>query len=77
MTCPVSRILACIEQRYRTRLNCEPRIPLQIVFGQIALEVQKERFKHESKCVRCRSNESAAQTYRSNRARTGGRRWIA
>jgi hypothetical protein len=78
MTCPVASSLARIERQYRERLNCEARVPHQIVFGQIALEIQRERFKHENKCVRCRSNESAAPTYRSsNRARRGGLRWIA
>jgi hypothetical protein len=63
-TCPVANSLSRLERRYRARLNSETRVPLQIVFGQIALEVQRKRFKHESRCVRCRRNESAPHTYR-------------
>jgi hypothetical protein len=63
-SCPIARILARIERRHRTRLNLETRLPRQIVSGQIALEIQKERFEHENNCVTCGSSEGAAPPYR-------------
>ena len=63
-SCPVARTLARIELRYRTRLNYETREMRQIVSGQIALEMQRERFEHENNCVTCGSNEGAAPPYR-------------
>lgn len=64
--CSISDALSRLEQRYRERLKSEPRVPYQIVFGQIALEVKRERFRHESKCLRCRRDDRAISTYRSS-----------
>jgi hypothetical protein len=62
--CSISDTLSRLEQRYRDRLRSEARVPHQIVFGQIALEIQRERFKHENRCATCQGDEGAVPTYR-------------
>jgi hypothetical protein len=81
LPCAAGRFLVRLEDRYRERLKREESPFSQLACGQIALEVQKERFRHEEVCLKCRAQGRTAEitiSYRTpNRARKGGPRWIA
>jgi hypothetical protein len=57
--CEVHQTLAQIEARSRRKAQTSPDISTQIVFGAIAVELQKERFAHENHCAHCLQQEAA------------------
>jgi hypothetical protein len=57
--CEVHQALAQIEASSRRKAQASPDISTQIVFGAIAVEIQKQRFTHENHCAHCLQQEAA------------------
>jgi hypothetical protein len=57
--CEVHEVLAQIESRSRRKAQTSPEISTQIIFGAIAVEIQKQRFTHENHCAHCLQQEAA------------------
>jgi hypothetical protein len=59
--CEIAEGFLRIEMQSRRRCEREHDQTRQVVFGQIALELQRERFSHIQKCVVCLVAEQKAE----------------
>lgn len=57
--CAVRKALLSIEQSSRLKAKNSAEIFMQVMYGSVSLEVQRERLAHECQCSRCLSVEAA------------------